>query len=212
MNYINRDIAQLFPRLNKHKYQQFIKMLSKLSSTIVNKSDLARALEVSEASAREYLKIAEGTFIWRELTSFESNVIKSILKMPKGHLRDSGLLHYLIDINSLDDLYTHPQLGQSFEAFVVEELVKGLNATEITHWSYHYFRTKKGAEIDLVLKGPFGVLPIEIKYGKQVNPRQLANLKSFIEKHKLAFGIIINQSDTAMWLSDTVFQLPVGWL
>lgn len=211
-NYINRDVSQLFPRLNKNRYQQFIKMLSKLSSTILNKSNIARALEVSEATAREYLKIAEGTFLWRELTSYETNIIKSILKMPKGHMRDSGLLHYLTNIRTLDDLYTNPLVGQSFEAFVVEELIKGLHATEATHWQYQYFRTRKGAEVDLILSGHFGVLPIEIKYGTQVDQRQLSNLKSFVEKHQCPFGLVINQSDTAMWLSDTIYQIPVGWI
>ena len=69
--YINRDIAKLFPRLNRRNYQRFLMILSKLSGTIINKSDVARALEVSEATVREYVAIAEGTFLWRSLPSFE---------------------------------------------------------------------------------------------------------------------------------------------
>lgn len=67
--YINRDIASLYPRLNKNAYQRFLNMLCRLSGTILNKSDVARALEVSEKSIREFLTIANGTFLWRQIPS-----------------------------------------------------------------------------------------------------------------------------------------------
>lgn len=143
LNYVNRDIAKLFPRLNKIKYQRFIKMLSQLSGTIVNKADLGRALEVDEGTARQYLSIAEGTFLWQELPSYESNLIKSTLKMPKGNIRDTGLLHYLLQIKTHDDLYNHPNVGHSFESFFIEELIKALKATPHTNWNIHYFRKRK---------------------------------------------------------------------
>ena len=95
--YINRDIAALFPKLNKIAYQRFLTMLSQLSSTIVNKSELARAIEISESTIREYLMIAEGSFFWRQLTSFENKITKSIVKMPKGYIRDSGATTLFIE-------------------------------------------------------------------------------------------------------------------
>ncbi len=211
-NYVNRDVARLFPKMNKIKYQHFIKMLSQLSSTIVNKSQLGRALEISEGSAREYLKIADGTFLWRELYSFESKVIKSVVKMPKGYLRDSGLLHYLLNIRTLDELYQHPIVGQSFEGFVIEEIIKGLNAIGITHWQANYFRTRRGAEVDLVLQGHFGILPVEIKYSSTVTIKNLRALNDFVTQHNVPFGIVINQAEEAIWLTDRIVQVPVGWL
>ncbi len=210
--YVNRDIAQLFPKLNKRAYQRFLSMLSKLSGTIVNRSDLARAIEISEGSIREYLTIADGTFIWRSLPSYEKNIIKSVIKMPKGHLRDTGLLHFLLKINSLDDLYHHPTVGYSFEGFVIEEIIKGLEATTLTNWTAHYYRTRKGAKIDLILDGYFGMLPIEIKYGSMVKLSQLQTLKGFVEEHHLPFGMVINQSDEVRWLTEKIVQVPVGWL
>lgn len=86
LNYINHDIVQLFLKLNKIKYQRFIKMLGHLSGTIRNKSDLSRALEINEGTVREYLHIAEGTFLWRELQGYENSGIKSIIKMPRGYI------------------------------------------------------------------------------------------------------------------------------
>jgi predicted AAA+ superfamily ATPase len=210
--YINRDIASLFPRLNKITYRRFLTILSKLSGTIINKRDLGRALEVNEGTAKEYLSIAEGTFLWRSLSSFERNIIKSIIKMPKGYMRDTGLLHYLTRINSLEDLIEDPLVGNSFESFVIEEILKGLEATFVTNWSPHYYRTKNGAEIDLLLDGPFGLLPIEIKYGASVKSKQLTTLSQFIDEHNLPFGMVINQSSSVEWLSPTIVQIPVGWI
>ncbi len=210
--YINRDIASLFPKLNKLAYQRFITMLGHLSGTIINRSNIARAIEVSEPTVREYLTIAEGSYLWRQLHSYENNVTKSIVKMPKGHLQDTGLLHYLLKIQNIDALYSHPVVGRSFEGFVIEEIIKGLQASPITNWQTFYYRTRNGAEIDLILKGPFGVLPIEIKYGANTPLKDLRSLKEFIKEHDLPFGLLINQSSEGKWLTKEIFQLPCGWL
>lgn len=212
LTYIDRDVAKLFPKLNKSKYQRLIKMLGRLSGTILNKSDLGRALEINESTVREYLHIAQGTFLWRELSSYENSGIKSIVKMPRGHIRDSGLLHYLLQIKTQDDLYHHPIIGHSFESFVIEELVKGLQAAMISNWRIDYFRTRKGAEIDAILTGYFGILPIEIKHSSFVSLKQLRSLIDFIEQNNLPLGIVINFSEKVEWLSNKIVQIPVGMI
>ncbi len=208
--YINRDIARLFPKLNRFAFQRFLQILCKLSGTIINKSDLGRAIEVSEGTIREYLTIVSGTFLWRVLPSFEKNIVKSIIKMPKGYLCDTGLLHYLLRIATFDELYENPIIGQSFEGFVTEEIIRGLQATLVTNWQVNYYRTRNGAEIDLILTGPFGMLPIEIKYGVTPNLKSLRTLIQFVKEHHLAFGMVINQSEEVAWLTPEVVQVPVG--
>lgn len=131
--YINRDIAKLFPKLNKNTYQRFLFMLASLSGTILNKSNLGRSLEVSEKTVRKYIKIITDTFIWQSLPSYEKNIVKSVIKMPKGHVRDTGLLHYLLGINKPDDLFNNPIVGSSFEGFVIEEILKSLQSLMITN-------------------------------------------------------------------------------
>ncbi len=157
LNYLNRDISTLFPRMNKIRYQRFI-------------------------------------------------------KMPKGYFRDSGLLHYLLNIETLEDLYSNPIVGHSFEGFVIEEIIKGLQASGITNWRYHYYRTRKGSDVDLILEGYFGVLPIKIKYSSHTTVKQLRSLSDFIEKNQLPFGLVINQSNEAYWLTKKILQIPVNWL
>lgn len=208
--YINRDVAKLFPKLNRHAYLRFVIMLAKLSGTILNKSEIARAVEVSEKSIRDYLEIADGTYLWRTLTSFERNISKSIIKSPKGYLRDSGLLHYLLRISDLEQLKFDPIVGASFEGFVCEEILKGMEYTQISNWSAHYYRTRNGAEIDLILTGTFGTLPIEIKYGTSVKTRSLATLSNFLEEHKLPLGLVINNAPHVEKLTDKIIQVPVG--
>lgn len=210
--YINRDIAKLFPRLNKVNYQRFMQMLCQVSGSILTKSELARAIEVSEKTITEYINIATGTFLWQPLLSYEKNITKSIVKMPKGYLRDSGLLHYLLKIGNENDLYFHPKVGNSFEGFVIEEIYKGLQALPITNWDMRYYRTRGQAEIDLILEGFFGILPIEIKQGVKVKNNQLVALSNFIEEHNLGFGLVINQAAEPLWLTPKIYQLPVTWI
>jgi hypothetical protein len=210
--YLNRDIAQLFPNLNRIAYRRFLSVLCKLSGTILNKRDLARGIEINEKTVAEYLNIAEGTYLWRSLPSYEGNSLKSIVKMPKGHIRDTGLMHHLLNIHTFDELFENIFLGHSFEAWVIEELIKGLEATHVTHWHPYYYRTRDGAEIDLILEGPFGCLPIEIKCGIHHSMKQLQALHRFIQEMNVPFGIIIDQSDSVTWLSPTIIRIPVGWI
>jgi predicted AAA+ superfamily ATPase len=206
--YIQRDIRALFPRLDLVKYQRFISMLSALSGTIINRSQVGRSLDISEKAIRDYLQIAEGSYIWRIIPSFEKSVSKSIVKMPKGNLRDSGLAHYIQGITQRKQLPNYPNVGASFEAFISEEIIKGIQATEVVNWNYYYFRTKNGAEIDLILEGQFGTLPIEIKFGSMIKQRQIQTLKNFVYRNNLPLGIVINNSDDVQLVADRILQLP----
>lgn len=210
--FINRDIAKLFPRLNKSAFQRFLGVLASLSGSTINKANLARALEVSEPTINEYFHIASGTYLWRNIPSFSTNKVKTLVKMPKGHLRDSGILNYLLKIQDKDALFRSPQIGFLFESFVIEEILKGLEASMVTNWEPYYYRTYSGAEIDLILRGPFGLLPIEIKFGSSIQPQKLVTMQNYISEFDLPFGIVVNQSEETQWLTHNIIQIPVGWL
>jgi len=211
MTYIERDIRKLFPKLNHLAYRNFVKTLSSLSGTIVNRSNVAMALEVNEKTIREYLSIAEGTFLWRQLPSYERSVIKQVTKMSKGYLRDTGLLHYLLHIPDFDSLSASPFVGHSFEGFVIEEFLRGLEAVNVAVDPY-YYRTKRGVEIDLILEGQFGLMPIEIKRNSYVEMKKLKSLEAFVVTNKAPFGMLINQSQRMEWLTHNILQVPVGCL
>ena len=95
---------------------------------------------------------------------------------------------------------------------MIEEIIKGIQATKVTRWDYFYYRTKNGAEIDLILDGSFGILPIEIKFGHQTTLKQLTSLQQFVKRHDLPFGLVVNNSNEVRMLSDKVVQVPAGCL
>lgn len=208
--YINRDVRRLFPKLDGIRYQRFVNMLASLSGTVINRAQLGRSVDVSEVTIRDYLEIADKTYVWRTIPSYEKSVSKSILKMPKGEFRDSGLTHYLAAIETREALLRSPQLGHNFESFIVEEIIKGIQATDVTRWDYYYYRTKNGAEVDLILGGSFGVLPIEIKFGQQTKVKQLAALQRFVKDNDLPLGIVINNSTEVQLLAERIVQIPAG--
>lgn len=206
--YIERDVRRLFPRLDSIKYSRFVSTLSELSGTIINKAQLSRSLDTSEVTIRDYLEIADKTFVWRMIPSYEKSTSKSAVKMPKGILRDSGLTHFLANIDSREKLIRSANVGQNFESFIIEEIIKGIQCSKATNWNYYYYRTKHGAEVDLVLEGSFGVLPIEIKFGMTTRSTQIASLKRFVSDNSLPVGIVINNSTEVKTLAENIVQVP----
>ncbi len=212
LTYIQRDIRTLFPRLDIVKYRRFISMLASLSGTIINRSQVRRSLDISEKAIRDYLEIAQGSYIWRNLPSYEKASGKSVVKMPKGSFRDCGLSNFIQGISDREQLIRHPYIGAGFEAFITEEIIKGIQAASIVNWNYYYFRTRSGAEIDLILEGPFGILPIEIKFGNRVNQRRIQALKNFVSQNDLPLGIVVNNSDRVEAVADRIIQLPATFI
>jgi len=209
--YLERDILRLFPNLQREKYQLFLQMLAQLSGTIINYSDVARTLGISAPTVREYFKIADGTFIWRHLPPYEKNATKRIVKHPKGYLRDSGLLHHFLHLHSLNDLLAHPQMGHSWESMVIENIIRGLNAQGIV-FDYFHYRTSAGAEVDLVLEGEFGLLPIEIKYKQKVTLRELKGIRDFVENYNCPYGIVISNNERLGLIDDKLLNVPFSYV
>lgn len=211
--YLERDVRKLFPRLNLENYRRFLHILSDLSGTILNRSEIARSLNASEGAVRDYLAIAEGTFLWRSLPSLEKTKSKSLVKMPRGYLRDSGLLHHLLDVRTRDQIMRRAGTGAAFEGFVIEEILCGFEAIQSVPWRASYFRNRSGAEVDLVLTGPLGQrIPVEIKFGVSTREESLRSLSRFIENEACSFGILVNNASEVKQLTKRILQVPVGCL
>lgn len=209
--YVNRDVRTLFPKLNLQAYQRFVNMLAYSSGNILNASDFARTLDVSQPTVKYYLQIIEGTFLWRQLPSYHKNIRKRIVKMPKGYIRDSGLLNFLLGIRSEADFWNHPQAGRIWESFITEEIIKGFKSQLISIDPY-YLRTHNGTEIDLLLEGDFGIIPIEIKLGAKTDARKIEALIRFVKDARLSLGIVINNADSVGWLAEKIIQVPATFL
>jgi len=209
--YLYRDVAKLFPGINETRFRLFVQILAGFSGNVINYSDVARSLGVSQPTVRDYFEIADGTFLWRAIPSYTRNTLKRIVKHPKGYFRDSGLLHYLLRITDVDLLAAHPMMGRSWEGFVIEEIIRGLNATG-AGFDYYYYRTGGGAEVDLVLEGEFGLIPIEIKYAQTVPAKHLRSIKDFVKDHNCRFGLVINNDECARLYDEQIAGIPLACL
>ena len=121
-------------------------MLAHYHGGIWNAAELARSLGASENIARHYLDILSGAWAVRQLQPWFENIGKRLVRSPKIYVRDSGLLHALLDIGTHDQLLGHPKLGASSEGFAVEQVLSILRAPEAYFWATH-----QGAEIDLMV-------------------------------------------------------------
>jgi hypothetical protein len=165
--YIERDIPNLGYRAPPQSLHRFWQMLAHWHGQIWNASTLAKSLDASPQTANRYLDLLCGAFVARRLSPFAANLGKRLIKAPKTYLRDSGLLHYLLNIIDIDHLEGNPVLGASWEGFVIEQVLACL-----AHREANFFRTSNGAELDLVLQlpGQPGRFGIEVKYSAAPRP------------------------------------------
>ena len=211
-NYVSRDIRGFFPKLNIYKFRRFLTLLAQFSGHQLNMSDMARAIEVSVSTIKDYLDIIHQTFIWRNLDSYHKNPLKKVQKAKKGFFRDQGLLHYFLKIKSLDDLLIHPVAGYSFESFVIEEIIRGFQSTMETQLDFYYYRTIDKSEVDLIIEGTFGTVPIEIKLGSTTKRQSLIGLNKLMDDLNLDYAIVINRAKRIEQLTDKIIQIPINYL
>lgn len=209
--YLDRDVARLFPGLDHTRYRLFLQLLAGLSGTTINYSEVGRALGVSQPTVRDYFEIAHGTFLWRRLPPYMKNAVKRVSKHNRGYVRDSGLLHHLLQIPDERVLLAHPQMGRSWEGLVIEEIIRGLESCGVGFEPY-YYRTSGGAEVDLVIEGKFGLVPIEIKHSGVVDLRELRSLRDFVCERRCRLGIVVCNDEKARLADNNILSIPFAFL
>lgn len=160
--YLERDVPQMGFRVPAGRLRRLWTMLAHLQGEPVNASKLAGNLEVQRSAINHYLDILTDLLLVRRLEPWHVNVKKRLVKSPRYYIRDSGIQHRLLGIDSHDALLSNPVLGKSWEGFVVENIHSVLPRRAQTY----FYRTAAGAEIDLVIKMPSSeVWAVEIKHG-----------------------------------------------
>jgi predicted AAA+ superfamily ATPase len=145
--FLGRDIASLELGLPLPLMERLWRLLAHSQGQTLNASRLAGLLDLRSTRLKQLLAVLEQTFMLRLLPPLEANLSKRLVRSPKLYLRDSGLLHNLLGIETYDDLLAHPQAGESWEGFVIEQLIAAH-----PRWRPHFLRTSNGAELDLVLE------------------------------------------------------------
>jgi len=158
--YLERDIPQMGMNVPATRLRRFWTMLAHYHGQQVVQSELGRSLELSHTTIRNYLDLLTDFYMIRQLQPWSGNIKKRLVKSPKIYLRDTGLLHRLLQIPEFDGLLGHPVVGASWEGFVVENIINQLDG----RWKYSYYRTSTQVELDLVLETPQKeIWAIEIK-------------------------------------------------
>ena len=157
--FLERDIPQLGITIPAETLRRFWTMISHYHGQVWNAAHFARSLGTSEKTARRYLDILAGAYMVRVLPPWYENIRKRQVKAPKIYIRDSGILHALLQINTMADLQGHPKIGSSWEGFCLEQLIGGLKTRDVYFWATH-----AGAELDLLVKVAGNRYGFEFKY------------------------------------------------
>lgn len=156
--YIERDLPQLGFQLPALQLRRLLTMFSHTQGQLFNSSKLAGSMGVTHPTIRRYLDMFEQTFLVRTLQPYIPNVKKRLIKSPKVYIRDSGILHQLLQISDFNQLMGHPVFGSSWEGIVIENII-----AEMSDWQAYFYRTSTGDEMDLVLIKGEMKLAIECK-------------------------------------------------
>jgi len=156
--FLERDIARIAPRIPDERLARFWRMCAHVHGQLLNSTRLAAALGVSGHTIGAYLELLERTFMVRLLAPLQANLRKRLVRSPKVLIRDTGVLHSLLGIESRDDLLGHPSRGASWEGLVIEHVVAAF-----PRWLPSFVRTMAGAEMDLILERGRRRLGVECK-------------------------------------------------
>ena len=197
--YLERDIPQLGFRVPAIRLRRLWTMLAHLQGQTINHSKLGTNLSVDAKTIAHYLDILVDLLLVRRLEPWFENVKKRLIKSPRFYVRDSGLLHRLLNISDHDALLSHPVIGKSFEGFVIENILSILPQTILPY----YYRTASGTEIDLVLKMPNNeCYAIEIKYS--THPTISKGFHIACEDLNVTHKFVIYSGDDTFRISDNI--------
>jgi uncharacterized protein len=193
--FIERDLNNLFgTTFSPNLMFKLWRMLAHYHGGIWNAQSFSKGLDVSSVTVNRYLDHLQGAFMVRKLLPYYHNTSKRLVKSPKVYIRDSGLLHYLLDIHHAKNLQYHPMLGYSWEGYVIEQIISLLP----NNIQPYYYRTQDGAEVDLVLvKGIKPIACIEVKYSE--TPSLSRGLAESIKDLKTKNNYIITTGNDQIW-------------
>lgn len=213
--YVERDLPALGVIAEPLLMRRLLTMLAHAQGGLANYSQFAAALGVATRTVQRYVDILEQSFLLRRLPPYFRNIGKRLVKAPKLYLRDTGLLHHLLNIDSLAALDSHPIRGASWETFVLEDLLRR-EAIAFPHSQPHFWRTASGAEVDLLLERGSALHAVEVKTSRATSPHLARGLRAIMEDTGAASATIIDQGEgedpLAPGVSRRGFNCSSDWL
>ena len=203
--FLERDLPGLGIRIPAATLRRFWMMVAHWHGQVWNAAEFARSLGSSEPTARRYLDILAGTYLVRVLPPWVENMRKRQVRSPRIYLRDTGLLHALLDIADTDELAAHPKVGASFEGFAIEHTLAAFDRQDGFFW-----RARTGAEVDLlVTRGPrrYG---FEVKFADA--PGTTRSMHAALEDLRLDHIFVIYPGEEPYPLAERISVLPISSL
>ncbi len=200
--YLERDIPGLGSRVSPEALGRFWRMLAHYHGQTWNAAELARAMDVSATAVNHYRDLLAGSFMLRVLPPWFEAMGKRLVKSPKIYLRDSGVLHHLLGLEKLEDLYLHPRYGASWEGFALEQALLAHGDNEA-----YFYATQRGAELDLMLLRRGRRWGFEFKGGDA--PRTTRSMHTAIADLGLEHLWVVYPGDLEYSLTDSITALPL---
>ena len=179
-------------------------MLAHYHGNILNSTELSRSLGVSDHTIRRYLDILCGTFMVRQLFPWFENIYKRQVKRPKIYIRDSGVFHHLLSIDSVESLLRHPKVGASWEGYALEQVIR---AYQMPPENCYFWGVHEQGELDLLLFHKGKRLGFEFKFSDA--PSLTSSMKQAIEILKLDQLTVIYPGHKTYLLSDKIEVRPL---
>lgn len=198
--FLGRDLPALAEtKLTTEQLRRFFLLLAHHHGQYWNHSEIATTLGVNYKTIQRHVDLFKGAYLLRELSPFHNNAKKRLRKAPKIYLRDSGLLHTLLGIRNLSQLYASPQLGASWEGFGIEQVISILKAREEECFTWS---VQGGAEVDLVLQ--LSDKPIGFEFKAADAPRRTRSMTSAVESLGLRKLFVIYPGDKDYALDESI--------
>lgn len=207
-NFVNRDIPALGLSLSTQRLQRLLTMLAHCQGGLLNVNQLATSLGCSTTAVYDALDVLEQTFLVRRLQPFHANVRKRLVKSPKVYVRDTGVLHRLLGVDSYTGLLRNPVAGTSWEGLVIESVAAELGALGLAVPLY-FWRTHAGAEVDLLIDLPGRRVLVEIKLGGVSDGRELKGLRTAIDDLEADEGWVVAWSGGATPLARRIIRITL---
>lgn len=203
--FLERDLSTFGVSTSAEAMRRFWMMCAHLHGQPLNLSNFGGALGVTHPTVKSYVDIMLGTFMLQKLEPFQVNIQKRIRKTPKIYLADSGILHALLNIQSMNELLGHPVAGFSWEGFVLSQLTAALR-----DWEIFYVTTADQAEIDFILKRGKHLIAVETKLSK--SPSVSRGFYTLMNDLNIKEGYVVAPVDVPFRVSEKAEVMNVGLL
>ena len=200
--FLERDIPQLGITIPSETLRRFWTMVAHYHGQVWNAADFARSLGTSENTARRYLDILAGAYVVRVLPPWFENIRKRQVKAPKVYIRDSGILHTLLQLRTLAHLQGHPKIGASWEGFAIEHVISVFETRDAYFWATH-----AGAELDLLVMTAGRRYGFEFKYADA--PGRTRSMHSAIKDLQLEHLWVVYPGVQEYTLHERISVIPM---